>query len=111
MKSQPCEEFGGVAAVPDIARELEKYYAAPMPLTLAKLRTALRAIGEMLSRHPGRSHSLSDVHIAIRDLGFEGIPFQTISILIEAVTPLAGKEVLQEFSLKQLENLLTRMSR
>ena len=85
------------------------YGAQRKPLTLAKLRTVLEAISNLVIANQGRSPSITETTKIMRDNGIEHLPFETIAILVEAVLSSSHKDVLSAFSLKELEDLMSRM--
>jgi hypothetical protein len=79
------------------------------PLTLAKLRTVLEAISNSVIANQGRSPSISNTAKIMRDNGVEYLPLETIATLVEAVLSSSHKDVLSAFSLKELEELMSRV--
>ena len=79
------------------------------PLTLAKLRTVLEAISNLVAANQGCAPSITETAKIMRDNEVEYLPFETTAVLVEAVLSSGHKDILSAFSLKELEDLMSRM--
>jgi hypothetical protein len=94
----------------ELATALETCYATPINLSLTKLRQVLERLALVAGHSQDSPPSAAAVAQVVQDLRIGDLPLDKINALVEAVTPLAGKDVLAAFTLKQLEELLSRIS-
>jgi hypothetical protein len=100
----------GSPVIADAAAALERYYTAPVTLTLAKLRTLLQSISDLRERGSSDLPNVAQIAKVVRDNGLGSLPLDTINTLVEAVATVAGEDVLSAISLKRLEDILSSIS-
>lgn len=95
-------------AVSPTYRELEALYLQKTELTLGKTRKALEKMAALVAASPQQAPQLAAIEAALAELGLESLPFHTVLTLLDTVRPERGGQVLSTFTLKDLEQTLSR---